>query len=83
VKSDFIREIKIDQTGRLCIFPEKEKFALIWRTASEVHWDHDKEYLYSPPPKEYWEHSYINWYLRILSVVRECGVDLLLSPATK
>ena len=83
MKTDFIREIKIDEAGHFCVFPEKEKFTLIWRTATEVHWDKDNEYLYAPPPKEYWEHSYINWYQRILLVVKECGVDLLLSPTTK
>jgi hypothetical protein len=37
MKTDFIKEIKIDESGRLCIFPEKEKFALIYRSAAEVH----------------------------------------------
>ena len=48
MKTDFIKEIKIDESGRLCIFPEKEKFTLIYRSAAEVHWDNDHLFLYSP-----------------------------------
>jgi hypothetical protein len=38
MKTDYIKEIRIDSSGRLCIYPEKEKFTWVWRTATEVHW---------------------------------------------
>jgi hypothetical protein len=84
VKTDLIKEIKIDQAGRLCIFPEKEKFIYIWRSATEVHWDEDNLCLYAPPPREYWKHSYLKWYQRILFAAKdEYGVNLLLTSTTK
>ena len=34
LKSDFIASVEIDDLGRLCIYPEKEEFALIYRSAT-------------------------------------------------
>lgn len=76
MKKDFITSIEIDNEGRLMIKPEKEKFTLIYRTASEVHWDQAKSALYSPKPREW---SYLDWYKHIIRIVKEeclCGLFL-------
>ena len=79
MKIDFSKEIKIDQTGRLCIFPEKDRFAMIYRLAKEVHWDNNGLFLFSPLPREW---SYLDWYKHMLNVVNECNCNLLLTPNT-
>jgi hypothetical protein len=79
MKADNITEIKIDDLDRLCIFPEKEEFTLIWRSATEVHWDIENSFLYSPKPMEW---SYFDWYRHIVSVAKECGCELLLTEDT-
>mgnify|MGYP000957943064 CR=1 FL=1 len=38
---DKILEIGIDEKERIFIKPDKERFTLIYRTATEVHWDKD------------------------------------------
>ncbi|WP_421953287.1 hypothetical protein [Persicobacter psychrovividus] len=40
--------IEIDKSGKLHLKPEKLRFTMIYRTASEVHWDDKKLILYSP-----------------------------------
>jgi len=81
MKTDFIKRIEIDESGRLLIFPEKEIFTLIWRSATEVHWDQKHSFLYSPQPREW---SYLDWYKHITSVVNnEYDIDLLLTPNTE
>lgn len=45
---DKILEIGIDDKERLFIKPDKERFTLIYRTATEVHWDNNGLFLYSP-----------------------------------
>lgn len=37
VKQDMITQIEIDESGKLHIKPEVEKFSLMYRTATEVH----------------------------------------------
>tara|TARA_R110002033_G_scaffold68520_1_gene119736 strand:+ start:376 stop:534 length:159 start_codon:yes stop_codon:yes gene_type:complete len=49
---DKILEIGIDDKERLFIKPEKERFTLIYRTATDVHWDNKGLFLYSPKPRE-------------------------------
>ncbi len=78
--TDNIFEIGIDVLERLFIKPEKEKFALIYRTATEVHWDSKNNFLYSPKPREW---SYFDWYRQITEVVEtECGCKLILTNRT-
>ena len=78
--SDNILEVGIDQEGRLFIKPEKSKFPLIYRSATEVHWDNRKNILYSPKPREW---SYIDWYRYIVTTVNsECGCKLKLTSET-
>jgi len=79
MKTDFIKEIKIDQSGQLCIFPEKERFTMIFTLAKEVNWDNVQYYLYSPIPREW---SYLEWYKHIVSVAKECNVTLVLNNNT-
>jgi hypothetical protein len=75
MKICLIKEIRIDTVGRLLVFPEKEQFPFIWRSATEVHWDDKGLFLYSPKPREW---PYFNWYTQIVSAVKsEYGVELL------
>ena len=81
VKSDNIIEIGIDSSGRLYIIPEYEDFSMIWRSATEVHWDIEKRYLYSPKPREW---SYYQWFCQIIMAVKdEYGSDLVVTSTTK
>lgn len=48
--TDEIIEIGIDDLVRLYIKPKIQKFTLIYRTATEVHWDAKNGFLYSPKP---------------------------------
>jgi len=79
MRQDGIKEIGIDDTGRLCIMPEEVKFSLIYRTAMEVHWDERGLFLYSPKPREW---SYFDWYLQILAAAKECNCRLSLTGKT-
>ncbi len=80
MKADAITQIEIDSLGRLLIYPEKEKFNLIWRSATEVHWDEKKMFLFSPKPREW---SYFDWYGQIISVIRtEYACSLFLTENT-
>ncbi len=81
MKFDYITEIGIDEMERLYIKPHKEHFSLVWRIATEVHWDDKGLFLYSLKPKEW---SYLTWYKHIVGVA-ETGVNckLLLTPETK
>jgi len=81
MKSDKIVEIGIDDQGRLYLIPENESFTLIWRSATQVHWDSYKASLYSPRPQEW---SYYDWYCHIISVVKdEYGCKLIIATDTK
>ena len=81
IAKDNITEIGIDTLERLYIKPEKEKFTLIYRTATEVHWDDKGNFLYSPKPKDW---TYFDWYKQIVGVVEtECNCKLLLTDKTK
>jgi len=79
MNADTILKIEIDNLDRLCIYPNIEKFTMIWRSAKEVHWD-NKGFLYSPKPREW---TYFDWYRQILGVVKdEYGFSLLLTEKT-
>lgn len=77
--TDRIKEIKIDDSGRLCIFPENEKFSLIWRSATEVHWDDKELFLFSPKPRDW---SYFDWFKHIIDVIKEANCELIISNST-
>lgn len=73
-RQDEIAEIGIDDKERLFIKPTKERFTLIYRTATEVHWDEKENFLYSPKPREW---SYFAWFRQITSIVEtECNCKL-------
>jgi hypothetical protein len=65
--TDNISEIGIDNQERLFIRPTNEKFPLIYRTATEVHWDTDGKFSSSPKPRDW---SYLDWYKHIINVIR-------------
>ena len=80
MQTDNIIEIGIDKLERLYIKPEVEKFTLIYRTATEVHWDNTYHFLYSPKPKDW---SYLEWYKYIIKIVEtECFCKLNLTKET-
>ena len=70
MRTDNIIEVGIDRLERLYIKPKEERFTLIYRTATEVHWDNKDYFLYSPKPKDW---SYLDWYKHIIKVIEtEC-----------
>jgi hypothetical protein len=77
---DEIREIGIDDQKRLTIKPQKARFPLVYRTATEVHWDDKGLFLYSPKPQQW---SYLEWFNHILNVAEnECNCRLFLTERT-
>jgi len=81
MKEDFITIIEIDSSDRLHIKPEIEKFTMIYRTATEVHWDSKRLTLYSPKPRDW---SYLDWYLHIIKIAKtECSINLILTDKTE
>jgi len=78
--TDQILELGIDNIERLYIKPAREKFTLIYRTATEVHWDNKGHFLYSPKPREW---TYFDWYKHIIRVAQnECRCKLILTNKT-
>lgn len=77
---DEIIEVGIDQKERLFIRPKNERFTMVYRTATEVHWDEKELFLYSPKPREW---SYYDWYRHIIDVAdKECNRKLILTHRT-
>ncbi|PSK80317.1 hypothetical protein CLV93_11820 [Prolixibacter denitrificans] len=80
MQTDNIKSIEIDREGKLHVVTDMTTYPMIYRTATEVHWDVDKHSLYSPKPREW---SYIKWYNHILDVCEtECSCRLLLTAET-
>ncbi|WP_316753891.1 hypothetical protein [Pedobacter gandavensis] len=80
MKIDQITEIGIDDKERLYIKPATVRFTLIYRTATEVHWDDKGLFLYSPKPREW---TYFDWYKHIIKVAKdECNCELVLIEQT-
>ena len=81
MNSDNIKRIEIDEDGKLHLVTEEEKFTLIYRTATEVHWDPAKHSLYSPKPRDW---SYLQWFDQIRNVAeKECYCKLYLTEKTE
>ena len=78
-----IREIWIDNQGRLCVRLADESLDLmhIYRaSASGAAWDEQARVVCSPVPRE-WSHA--DWFVRIVEDARsEYGVDLVLIDST-
>ena len=50
---------------------------LFYRTAIEVHWDAEGQFLYSPKPREW---TCFDWYKQIIEVAKyECNCELILN----
>lgn len=80
MRKDYILEIGIDQKERLFIKPERERFILIYRTGTEVHWDNKDFFLYSPKPREW---TYFDWFKHITNVIAtECSCQLVCTEKT-
>lgn len=78
--TDKILEIGIDDQQRLFIKPEKERFNLIYRAVTEISWDNNGLFLYSPKPREW---TYFDWFRQIINVVEtECNCKLILTDKT-
>ena len=81
MKIDNITEIGIDKLERLYIKPETIRFTLIYRTATEIHWDNKDLFLYSSKPRDW---SYLEWYKHIIKVAEEeCNCKLIITKSTK
>ena len=39
---------------------------MIYRSATEVHWDNNENFLYSPKPRDW---TYLDWYKQIVSSI--------------
>lgn len=77
---DEISEIGIDNKERLYIKPVTKQFFLIYRTATEVHWDQKGLFLYSPKPREW---TYFDWYKYIITLAKnECNCKLVWTDRT-
>jgi len=81
VKTEIIREIKINSRGRLQVVPFKQNFEFIYRSATEIHWDNKENCLYAPEKMKDW--SYVDWFKQILNAVRsEYGYILCIVKET-
>ena len=79
MQQDQIKEIGIDDKGRLYVKPRLKKFTYIYREAMEVHWDEDGKYLFSPKPREW---SYLDWFKQIISAAKEQSCSLIITEDT-
>lgn len=68
MKKDSIKSIEIDSEGRIHIITTEATFPMIYRTATEVHWNPIMHSLYSPTPSDW---SYFKWYGHILDVAEK------------
>ncbi|WP_313512499.1 hypothetical protein [Sphingobacterium sp.] len=79
-RQDEIVEVGIDKDERLFIRTKNERFNLIYRTATEIHWDNNGFFLYSPKPSEW---GYYDWFRHIIDVAnKECNSKLMLTHRT-
>ncbi len=78
---DCISEISIDDEERLRVYPRSTTYDQIYRSATEVRWDAQEKYLYSPKPREW---SYLDWYAQIVKAVKsEYGNILIIDDKTQ
>ncbi len=81
MEKDKILSIEIDNAGKLHIKSEFTKFTLIYRTATEVHWNPEKQTLYSPKPRDW---TYLEWFEHIIKVAKEeCSCELNVTEQTE
>jgi hypothetical protein len=78
---DSISEISIDEEEKLRVYPHSTTYDHIYRSATEVRWDTQEKYLYSPKPREW---SYLDWYAQIIKAVKsEYGNLLIIDEKTE
>jgi len=77
---DTIRQVEIDEAGRLLVTPDSTRFPYIYREAMEVHWDDARGFLFAPKPREW---SYLDWFRQILEAAKAQGGELRLSERTR
>lgn len=76
-----IKQVEIDQQGRLCVTPASNEFEMVYREAMEVYWDRDRRFLFSPMPREM---TYPQWFRQILLAVEyQYGVRLKVTNRTQ
>jgi hypothetical protein len=64
----------------LHFFTAKVTFSMMYRTATEVHWNPEKHSLYSPKPRDW---TYKMWFEHILNVTeKECNCKLDITENT-
>ncbi len=81
MKTDSISEISIDEEERLRVYPASTTYDYVYRSATEVHWNTQGKYLYSPKPREW---VYFHWYTKIVSAVKsEYGTLLVIDNKTQ
>jgi hypothetical protein len=79
MQEDEIAEIGIDD-GQLWVRPSKVSFEYIYRAGMEVHWDSERERLFSPKPRKW---TYLQWFDQIVAAAAaEYGVHLKLTSST-
>jgi hypothetical protein len=76
---DTIKNIGIDEEGRLYVSPDSKSFPMIYREAVEVHWNKEMTYLYSPKPRKW---TYVKWFKQIVSAAQMQDVHLVLTENT-
>ena len=77
---DRIKKIEIDSKGRLLVYPEKERFDMIYREAREVNYDGKNKYLFTPKSREW---SYLDWFKHIIIVLQDCNSYLNITENTE
>ena len=79
MQKDQIKEIGIDDKGRLYVKPRLMKFPYIYREAMDVHWDEEGKHLFSPKPREW---RYLDWFKQIISAAKEQSCTLVITEDT-
>ncbi len=74
-----IKEIGIDEEGKLFILPKESKFQYIYREAMGVKWNSGTSKVESPIPKEW---SHLKWFEQITEACSNQGVDLEVTEET-
>lgn len=81
MKKDEIISIEIDKLFRLNTKPKSVSFNMIYRTATEIHWNTQSKTLYSPKPID---QTYLEWFKHILKVTKdECYCELSITEQTE
>lgn len=74
---DSISKVWIDDLGRVCVSPDRQKLPYIYREAMEVGWDAERNCLIAPPDPARVKLATADWWFhRILLAAREQGIYL-------